>query len=298
MRLELRERVRALGREITPPLIEATHRLFAELHAREEAPRASVSRDLRYGPDERHRLDLWLPHERDTGGRRPVLLFVHGGGFVMGDKSMPGMPFFDNVGRWAAARGFIGATMTYRLAPQHTWPAGAEDVGRAVEWLAEHVAAHGGDPGKIFAMGQSAGAVHVGTYLAFTRCHGADGPKIAGGLLISSIFDIEQADRNDFQKAYFGAEESRYTEQSSLPGLVHTNVPLLASVSEFDADDFYRQAALFVSAFATARNRYPRMLYLSGHNHLSSVLQIGLPDDNLGPEIASFVAAVSAASAE
>ncbi|HEU4619302.1 MAG TPA: alpha/beta hydrolase [Gammaproteobacteria bacterium] len=317
MRPEVRERIRALGRELTPELIEGTHRLFAELHARAGngedgggTAGSRVTRDLRYGPDERNRLDLWLPAaaergarangggERTAGGGRPALLFVHGGGFVRGDKCIPGLPFYDNIGRWAAARGFIGATMTYRLAPKHAWPAGAEDVGRAVEWLAEHVAAHGGDPGKIFAMGQSAGAVHVATYLAFPRFQGSAGARLAGALLTSGLYDLDRADRNEFQKAYFGSDESRYAERSSLTGLVRTNVPILASVSEFDADDFYRQAALFVSEFANTRKRYPRMLYLTGHNHLSSVHQIGLPEDSLGPEVAAFIEAVSTASAE
>jgi acetyl esterase/lipase len=298
MKPELRDRIRALGREVAPPLLEGTHGLFAELHARTTPPAAGVSRDLEYGPDERNRLDLWLPEGHRAGAKAPVLLFAHGGGFVMGDKSTPGTPFYDNVGRWAVAQGWIGATMTYRLAPAHPWPAGAEDVGRAVEWLAQHVAPHGGDPSRIFAMGQSAGAVHVGSYIAFPRFHGPRGPGLAGGLLISSVFDIAQADRNDFQKAYFGADDSRYAERSSLPGLVSARLPLLASVSEFDADEFYRQAALFVSTFMSTRGRYPRMLYLEGQNHVSSVLQIGLPEDNLGPHIADFVAAVSSGTAE
>lgn len=298
MKPELRDKIRALGREVSPALLEGTHALFAELHAQTTPPAASVSRDLEYGPDARHRLDLWLPERRSAGVKAPVLLFVHGGGFVMGDKSTPGTPFYDNVGRWAVARGWIGATMTYRLAPAHPWPAGAEDVGRAVGWLAQHVAPHGGDPSRIFAMGQSAGAVHVASYIAFPRFHGSRGPGLAGGLLISSIFDVERADHNDFQKAYFGADDSSYAERSSLPGLVSSKVPLLASVSELDADEFHRQAAIFVSTFTSTHGRYPRMLYLEGQNHLSSVLQIGLAEDNLGPRIADFVEAVSSGTAE
>ncbi len=218
-----------------------------------------------------------------------MLVFVHGGGFVMGDKSLPGTPFYDNVGRWAASHGIVGVTMTYRLAPAHPWPAGAEDVGLAVRWLAEHAAEHGGDPARIFVMGQSAGAVHTASYLAFPRFHGDRGPGIAGGLLISGLYDIAKADRNDFQKAYFGADDAAYAECSSLPGLLRTDVPLLLSVSEFDAGDFQRQAAQFVGAHVETRGSYPRMLYLAGQNHLSSVLQIGLPHDNLGPEVLGFI---------
>ena len=56
---------------------------------------------------------------------RPVLVFVHGGGFTGGNKSTPGSPFYDNVPLWAARNGLVGVNITYRLAPQHPWPAGA-----------------------------------------------------------------------------------------------------------------------------------------------------------------------------
>ncbi|HEX5421715.1 MAG TPA: alpha/beta hydrolase [Gammaproteobacteria bacterium] len=298
MKPALRNELRAFGRDLVPQLLDGTHKLFTELHGRIEPGAAAVTRDLRYGPDERHRLDLFRPKTQSAGAKAPMLLFVHGGGFIMGDKSLPGMPFYDNVGRWAAASGFVGATMTYRLAPAHPWPAGAEDVGRAVQWLAAHAAEHGGDSGKIFLMGQSAGAVHAASYLAFPRFQEASRPGVAGAALISGIYDIPSAHRNDFQDAYFGTDAARFAGQSSLPGLVGTNVPLLFSVSELDGEDFHRQAALVVSGFMQAGRGYPRMLYLQGHNHLSSVLQMGLPEDSLGPQVASFVEAVASGSAE
>ena len=103
--------------------------------------------------------------------RAPVLVFVHGGGFVMGDKGAPDAPFYNNVGLWAARSGCIGVTMTYRLAPAAPWPAGSEDVGAAVQFLHEAVERWGGDPKSIFLMGQSAGAVHVAGYVAEPRLH-------------------------------------------------------------------------------------------------------------------------------
>lgn len=290
--IELRRKIEALGTELSPGLLEGTRELFTELHGAVEGGSATVHRDERYGPDERHRLDVFEPQGGAGVMGKPVLVFVHGGGFVMGDKTMPGTPFYDNVGQWAAARDWVGVTMTYRLAPAHAWPSGAEDVGRAVEWLAENITRFGGDPAKIFVMGQSAGAVHAATYIASARFHGARGRGLAGGVLLSGIYDLPSAERNEFQEAYFGSDDSAYAERSSLPGLVATDLPLLASVSEFDGVSFQQQAALYVTAAAKASQRYPRMLYLLGHNHLSSVLQIGLPSDTLGPQVARFVAAV------
>jgi triacylglycerol lipase len=216
-------------------------------------------------------------------------MFVHGGGFVSGDKTRPNTPFYDNIGHWAVGRGYVGVTMTYRLAPQHRWPAGPEDVGLAVEWVARHIAEHGGDPARVFLMGQSAGAVHVANYLTDARFHRSAGRALAGALLISGVYDVAIADRNQFQQAYYGADDSKWGQFSSLPGLVTTDLPLLATVSELDPDDFQRQAAAFVAARMAHRREYPRMLYLQGHNHLSSVLQIGTDGDSLGPEIESFL---------
>lgn len=289
----LRSKLEALGTEITPELLQGTTGLYAELHASRPPGAATIHRDETYGPDERHRVDVFEPPE-PASRPRPVLVFVHGGGFVMGDKSQPDSPFYDNVGQWAAARGWIGVTMTYRLAPAHPWPCGAEDVGRAVEWLSSHVERFDGDPARIFLMGQSAGAVHAATYIAFPEFHGAAGRALAGGLLISGIYDMAEAEVNDFNRAYFGDDARRYAERSSLEGLVASDLPILLSVSEIDGIDFQRQAARYVETYLEARDRYPHMIYLTGHNHLSSVQQIGLSDDTLGPEIERFVAAVAA----
>lgn len=290
--IELRRKIEAFGTELTPALLEGTRGLFTELHEAVEPGPATVHSDEQYGPDERHRLDVFEPQDQPGGRGRAVLLFVHGGGFVMGDKATPGSPFFGNIGQWAARCGWVGAAMTYRLAPAHTWPSGAEDVGLAVQWLTENVRRFGGDPGKIFVMGTSAGAVHVAGYIVSSRFHGAAGRALAGGMLISGIYDLPSAERNEFQQAYFGVDDTLYAERSTLAGLMETDLPLLASVSEFDGIGFQRQAALYVATAAKTQNRYPRMLYLIGQNHLSSTLQIGLPTDTLGPQVLQFVTGV------
>lgn len=293
MNIDTRNRLAALGRNLSPQMLQGTMDYYAELHARKETPASRVHRDCTYGPDERHRLDVFAPPDT-VATKRPVLIFVHGGGFVSGDKSRPNTPYYDNIGHWAVAHDCIGVTMTYRLAPQHPWPAGPEDMGRAVEWVARNIAEHGGDPDGIFLMGQSAGAVHVANYLTDARFHRSAGRALTGALLISGVYDVAIADRNQFQKAYYGPDDTQWGQFSSLPGLVATDLPLLVTVSELDPDDFQRQAAAFVTANMAQKHEYPRVLYLQGHNHLSSVLQIGTPQDSLGPEIASFIGAVRA----
>ncbi|BBC73462.1 conserved hypothetical protein [Altererythrobacter sp. B11] len=283
---ELRERIEALGLDLSPPMMQATQAIFAESFRGMDAV-TQIERDLAYGPDERHRLDLF---RRADTANAPVLVYVHGGGFVMGNKRSPDLPFYDNVGDFAARSGMIGVTVNYRLAPQHPWPAGPEDMGRLVAWLQVNIAEHGGDPARIFLMGQSAGAVHVASYVAHPRFHPGGSAGLAGALLISCIYDVAAAQPNPFHIAYYGEDAGAYPACSTLEGLIDTQVPLLATVSEFDVVDFQKQAAAFVTAHAARRDRYPRLLWLAGHNHLSPALEIGSPDSALEPAITQFIA--------
>jgi len=286
MNNSIRSQLRGLGTELSPPMIQATQRLFAASFAGMD-PATSISRDHRYGPDERHRLDIFNTASRQQA---PVLVFVHGGGFVMGDKRAPDLPFYDNIGNFAVLSGYVGVTMTYRLAPAHPWPAGSEDVAAAVRWLRANIASHGGDPTRIFLIGQSAGAVHVAGYVAEQRLHAPDGVGLAGALMISGIYDVAQADANPFHLAYYGEAHGLWAERSTLGGLVSANVPLFFAVSELDGADFQKQAALLVAAFTQARGRFPQMHWLAGHNHLSPVLAVGSPAaDTLGPLIQQFI---------
>ncbi|MBC2776011.1 alpha/beta hydrolase [Parasphingopyxis marina] len=285
----IRNQIEALGPDLNPDMMHGTQGLIAGLHG-EPDPATKIVRDLAYGPDERHKVDIFA---KDGAADAPVLVFVHGGGFVMGDKRSEGTPFYDNIGQFAAANGWIGATITYRLAPANPWPAGPEDLATLVGWLRANIADHGGNPDKIFLMGQSAGAVHVASYAALSRFHGADGAGIAGALMISCIYDVEAAHANQFHIAYYGEDKAAYAECSTVEGLIEADIPFLASVSEFDIEDFQKQAADFVGRYGKARGAYPRMLYLEGHNHLSPALAVGSSADSLGPEIRAFVEAHS-----
>lgn len=278
-RKSLFERIAAYGSAFTPDMIGGTQALYAPLVGRPDEER--VIRDQVYGPDERHKLDIFRP--ADGKEKAPVLLFVHGGGFVMGDKGGPGAPFYNNVGHWAAEQGFIGATMTYRLAPAHGWPSGREDIAAAVDWLARNVA----DAGRIFVMGQSAGATHVADFVAEP---GAAKGKFAGGLMISGIYDVEAADRNDMHDAYYGKDYSRYAERSTIGKLAATDTPCLYAITEFDPPMFQQQASALVAARVATKQHWPEMHWLSGHNHLSSVVQMGSDHDTLGPLVADFIA--------
>ncbi len=221
---DVAEKLRELGRGI---LVPQTLALYAPFHTEKE-PYAGVKivRDAKYGADERQALDVFVP-ENMSGGPRPVLIFVHGGAFVAGNKKgPPGTFYYDNLGVWAARNGMIGVNIAYRLAPANKWPTGAQDTGTAVKWVIDNIAGHGGDPARIFLSGHSAGAVHVADYIAFPQFHaGPSGPGIKGAILISGAFDVARFPAGPPNKAYYGEDVSKYAERSPQPGLAEDERP-------------------------------------------------------------------------
>ncbi|MCW2362175.1 triacylglycerol lipase [Sphingobium sp. B1D7B] len=279
---EIRKQLEAFGTELTPDMMGGTQGIYRALQPGIPAG-ARVTRDHQYGPDARNRLDIFT---RDGLSGAPVLVFVHGGGFVMGDKTTEGSPFYDNIGSFAVDEGYVGVTMTYRLAPAATWPAGGEDVANAVIWLRENVAQFGGDPDRIFVMGQSAGAVHV------ADCVARFSPQIAGALMCSGIYDVAAAEPNQFQKSYYGEDPAGWAQASTVAGLLTSKIPLFFSVCEFDPVPFQQQAASLAARYAITNKAFPRLHWLGGHNHLSPVLEIGTPDSDLEHHIMNFIATV------
>jgi arylformamidase len=286
---KLRAKLEAMGRELTPELLGGTSQLFGQMFEGMD-PQTIEEPDLAYGPDERHRLDIF---RKQISLREPVFVFVHGGGFVMGDKRSEASPFYRNVGDFAARRGWVGVTITYRLAPAHKWPSGPEDLGLLVRWLKDNVAEWGGDPDKIVLCGQSAGAVHVASYVAHSAHHAEPGGGIAGAVLMSGIFDTEGTAPNDMHRAYYGDDPAKYGEASCVAGLLETDIPLMFTVSEFDPKAFQLEATRLAGKWGEAKGAYPEIHLLRGHNHLSPAQSLGSPEKEVEELVAEFVRRVT-----
>ena len=275
------EATRGLGRDLTADLLKRSQHLYAGLHESEPYGAIRLHRDLRYGPDPRHRLDIFEPDE--PGRHRPVLLYVHGGGFVRGDKKNEGLPYFDNIGVWAARRGFLGITMTYRLAPQHRSPAAQDDVAAAIAWVRDNVGAFSGDPDRIILMGHSAGATLAACHLA----RGAVSAGIAGAVLASGHYDFSRLRNADNIRNYFGDD---YTRHSPIDALLRSPVKLMIGAAEFDPWDFQDQALVLVKAIFERDGTLPRFVLQSGQNHYTSCFRIGFaPRDPIEVELEAFV---------
>jgi acetyl esterase/lipase len=273
-----------LGRTIDPPKTAA---LYAPLQPKEPYEGVKTERDVKYGPAERHLLDVFVPETNSSA--RPVLVFIHGGGFVAGNKRNPGSPFYDNIMLWAVKNGFIGVNATYRLAPQFVYPASAEDVASVVQWVTEKIRERGGDPARIFLMGQSAGAVHVANYVSHPELHKVKGGGLAGAIMISGIYDLAASPVGGSEIAYFGSDPSRYAERSSLRGLVETKIPLMATAAELDPPRFIEQYELLKQATCKHASGCARTFMLPQHSHMSEVYAINTSDTRLTDEILEFV---------
>ncbi|WP_305094844.1 alpha/beta hydrolase [Prescottella sp. R16] len=128
-------------------------------------------RDLAYAPGgRRFRLDVY--HRRDTPANAPILLQIHGGGWVFGSKNDQGIPLMMEM----ASRGWVCVAINYPLSPKAVWPAHLIAVKRAVAWLRDNAANYGGDPSFVAVTGGSAGG-HLAAMLALT----ADDPDLQPG---------------------------------------------------------------------------------------------------------------------
>jgi acetyl esterase/lipase len=119
-------------------------------------------RNLQYvdDGDRRHRLDVYC---RDGVRDAPVLLQIHGGAWVIGNKDQQGQPLMYRL----AFEGWVCVAINYRLSPQATWPDHLIDCKRALAWVREHIAEYGGNPDYVVVTGGSAGG-HLTAMMGLT----------------------------------------------------------------------------------------------------------------------------------
>src|SRR4051812_19601977 len=136
-----------------------------------EARAQDVKRDVRYGDQDRQVLDIY-----STPGAkgRPVVFWIHGGGWQVGDKS--DVQIKPKV---FVERGFVFVATNYRLLPKVEMETIVRDVAKSLHWVHDHIAEYGGDPDRILVMGHSAGAQLAALICTDDRYLKAEGLSLA-----------------------------------------------------------------------------------------------------------------------
>lgn len=281
---DIAEKIAAIGRVVDP---ENTGKLYAPLQQKEPYAGVKVTRDVKYGRDPRNVVDIFVPEGLAAG--RPVLMFVHGGGMIRGNKRPPGSPFYDNVMLFAARHGMVGVNVEYRLAPQFPWPAGNEDLAAAVQLVAAKAPELGADPNRIYLMGHSAGATHVASYLSHPEFFGSKGAGVAGAILSSGGYDFTKDEQSDGRIAYFGSDPKLLAERSAVAGLIKTKIPFMMSSAELDPPPIAGQFFLLKDALCQSEHGCVRSIVLPKHSHMSESYSINTPDTQLSDQILEFI---------
>jgi len=149
---------------------------------------------------------FYAPFAKDEMTALPILLFIHGGAWVIGD-----LDSYDSLCRYIAAKAeVICISVDYRLAPEHPFPAALNDCMDALHWIARNAVDIGGSPDKICVAGDSAGGT-----LAAALCHifsHDETVKIARQILMYPCLDpldgVEYPSRKAFGGGGFFLEEA------------------------------------------------------------------------------------------
>jgi acetyl esterase/lipase len=287
----LRSRMAELGRkwgQDIPGHVRAMMADFTALLADSPKEGVEVTRGIAYGSHPRQQLDVYRGRAQ---GPQPVVIFVHGGAFVDGDKDRTA-EVYGNVLYYFARHGVVGINMEYRLAPEHRYPAGSEDVALAVQWARRHAGEQGGDPQRIFLIGHSAGAAHAGSYAYDRRLQPDGGPGIAGLVVLSGRVRAEMLPENPNAKkveAYYGADPAVHADASAVAHVSADSVPTMIGLGEYENPLLDVHCAELFHRLAAAKRRAPRLVWLAGHNHTSVIAHFNTAEDRLGREILQFM---------
>ena len=224
--------------------------------------------ELRYGDDPYQSIAIY-PAERPNGA---MLAFIHGGGWTGGYKERMGFmaPAF-------TARGILFASFGYRLAPQHIFPTGIEDVIKGLAILAAEAPRWGGDATKLVLGGHSAGG-HYGALLAVRKDWQADLNLpinlIKGCLPISGVYLFGDGSGLSVRPRFLGSEENVEQDASPIRNIRDTPPPFLLAHGSNDFAHLMRQAEAMEAALAAAGGEVSRIV-LSDCDHFRRVLASG-----------------------
>ncbi|MET0379275.1 MAG: alpha/beta hydrolase [Spongiibacteraceae bacterium] len=255
--------------------------------------------DIAYGELPAQRLDVYIPPAADA---RPVVIFLHGGGWDSGDKNQ-----YRFVGATLAEQNWIGVTINYRLYPAVKFPGFVDDAALAVQYVREHAREWGGDPQQIYLLAHSAGA-HIAMTLAldpeFLRARGGDGSWLRGVIGLAGPYDFIPFSY-DYMHDLFGPETA-YPRSQPVNFARGDAPPLLLLHGLGDTSVLPRNTINLVKAMQQVGGNVEAHYY-KGINHTDIIAALSVPARGRAPvlaDIKTFIEsapsgrAISAASSE
>lgn len=257
------------------------------------AAEMQVHRDLSYAEpkSERRMLDVYAPQ---GGKSRPVVVWIHGGGWHMGDKrSVQDKPqaFVD--------RGYVFVAINYRFVPQVTVEEMAGDVGQAVGWIHRYVADYGGNRDALFVMGHSAGA-HLAALICtddrYLKAAGVSPSIVKGCVPVdTAVYDIAtrlaatEGRLPESYKSTFGDDPTMHRRLSPVTYVAKgKSIPPFLILHVASRPDSKAQSQLFAQALEAA-DVSAAVVAAEGKNHGTINSDLGKPDDPPTQEVFRFV---------
>jgi acetyl esterase/lipase len=169
-----------------PSPADAVKKVMAARHM-PTAPDPSVTTtDMAYGPDAMQKARIYRPAGLSKSGKAPVVIYYHGGGWVIAD-----LKTYDATPRLMAKElHAVVVSVEYRHAPEHRFPAQHDDANMAYDWAVKNAAAWGGDPMKLVVAGESAGG-----NLAVTVAMHARDTRMAAPKAVLAVYPIASSDQ-------------------------------------------------------------------------------------------------------
>ena len=189
-----------------------------------------LTANVAYGSDLRQRLDVYVPRSSAPTNGFPVVVFFYGGAWNRGDRAD-----YQFVGEALAAQGMIAVLADYRLYPQVRYPDFLKDSAHALAWVRRESARLGGDAGRLFVMGHSAGAYNAAMLALDARWLAAEGlspSMLAGWIGLAGPYDFLPMTKSDAQPVFFHPDYPTDSQPIAFAGRTSPRSFLGAAISD------------------------------------------------------------------
>ncbi|NRB42028.1 MAG: alpha/beta hydrolase [Pseudomonadales bacterium] len=230
----------------------------------------NAAENIVYGANDRNTLNVFSP-KAASKTLRPVMLQIHGGGWMIGHSEYQGLPLRNKL----VDAGWVFVSINYRLSPKHKFPDHIVDCKKALRWIKETIEEYGGDPNFIMTTGGSAGG-HLCSLLALTENRHQDilqpgfedqDTSVQGAIPMYGVYDF--SDRNDLRHGMpmtgylqdyvmphaYQADDSLWEIASPIAQVHADRPPFMVIHGELDSLSFVEDAQFFVKALQESSDK-------------------------------------------